>query len=61
MSAKLVVADAGPLHYLILIDCADILPRLFNRVLIPPAVREELTHARAQESKGLDAGCACMA
>jgi predicted nucleic acid-binding protein len=37
-----VVADAGPLHYLILIDCAGLLPELFARVLIPPVVRDEL-------------------
>ncbi|MBE0541400.1 MAG: DUF3368 domain-containing protein [Verrucomicrobia bacterium] len=37
-----VVADAGPLHYLILIDAADVLVSLFDRVLIPTAVRDEL-------------------
>jgi len=45
--SSIVVADAGPLHYLILIDCADILASLFDRVLIPTAVREELMHADA--------------
>src|SRR5437879_1236666 len=44
MSADIVVADAGPLHYLVLIDCADILPSLFGRVLVPVAVRDELIH-----------------
>lgn len=43
------VADAGPLHYLILIDCADVLARLFDRVLVPPAVRNELLHLRTPE------------
>jgi predicted nucleic acid-binding protein len=40
----IVVSDAGPLHYLILVDCADVLPELFERVLIPPEVRDELLH-----------------
>jgi len=38
----ILVADASPLHYLILIDCAGVLPELFARVLIPPVVRDEL-------------------
>ena len=43
----LVVADTGPLCYLILIDAIDLLPRLYDRVVIPSAVLAELTHARA--------------
>ncbi len=43
--SSIVVADAGPLHYLILTDCAEILAVLFDRVLIPTAVRDELLHA----------------
>jgi predicted nucleic acid-binding protein len=39
---RVVVADAGPLHYLVLIDCAGLLPQLFAAVLIPPVVRDEL-------------------
>jgi len=42
--AKIVVADSGPLHYLVLIDCADILQSLFDKVLIPGAVQSELSH-----------------
>jgi predicted nucleic acid-binding protein len=38
-----VVADAGPLHYLILIGAAGLLPGLFGRVLVPRAVCNELT------------------
>jgi predicted nucleic acid-binding protein len=37
-----VVADAGPLHYLVLIGQIDILPRLFANVAVPAAVRDEL-------------------
>jgi predicted nucleic acid-binding protein len=40
-----IVADTPPLNYLVLIQAADILPSLYRRVLIPPAVRVELAHA----------------
>jgi predicted nucleic acid-binding protein len=47
-----IVSDAGPLHYLILVDCADALPQLFERVLIPAPVRDELLHrSTAQKVK----------
>jgi predicted nucleic acid-binding protein len=42
----LVIADASPLHYLILIEASDILPALFGRILIPQTVAEELQHAQ---------------
>jgi len=42
----LVIADTSPLHYLVLIDYPEILPVLFGRVLIPPAVTEELQRPR---------------
>lgn len=38
----LVVADSSPLHYLILLEEAEILPRLYESVLIPDAVAAEL-------------------
>jgi len=41
---SVVVSDTTPLNYLILIGSVDVLPRLFNRVLIPPAVLRELSH-----------------
>ena len=47
--SSIVVADAGPLHYLVLIDCGEILGKLFDRVLIPFAVRDELFHHRAPQ------------
>jgi predicted nucleic acid-binding protein len=37
------VSDTGPLLYLSLIDCTDLLPRIFEKVLIPRAVAEELS------------------
>lgn len=38
----IVIADATPVNYLVLIEKADLLPRLFGQVLIPPAVFDEL-------------------
>jgi predicted nucleic acid-binding protein len=40
----IVIADSTPLNYLILIHQADLLPQLFDRILIPPAVFQELQH-----------------
>ena len=42
----LVIADSSPLHYLILINEVELLPRLFDRVLIPPVVAQELRRSR---------------
>ena len=41
------VADTGPLNYLVLIGQIALLPRLFEVVSIPDAVRLELMHAAA--------------
>jgi predicted nucleic acid-binding protein len=38
----IVIADTTPLNYLVLIDQPNLLPHLYGRVLIPPAVYEEL-------------------
>lgn len=40
----IVVADTSPINYLVLIGEIDILPKLYVRVLIPPAVLAELSH-----------------
>ncbi len=45
----IVIADSTPLNYLILIHQVDLLPRLFDRILIPPAVFEELQHQEAPD------------
>ncbi len=37
-----IVADTTPLNYLVLIQAVDILPNLYRKVLIPPAVKAEL-------------------
>jgi predicted nucleic acid-binding protein len=39
---RLVVADTGPLNYLVLIGDIELLPKLFGRVLAPEAVCDEL-------------------
>jgi predicted nucleic acid-binding protein len=41
-----VIADASPLHYLVLIEAISILPALFGSILIPQAVAEELQHPK---------------
>ena len=43
------VADASPLCYLVLIGEIDLLPKLFLRVAVPPAVIAELLHGDAPE------------
>src|SRR5712692_5370589 len=40
---RVVVADATPLHYLILIDAVHVLPRLFEKIHIPLEVCDELS------------------
>ncbi len=39
---RLVIADTGPVNYLILIGCIDLLPALFERVILPSTVQAEL-------------------
>jgi predicted nucleic acid-binding protein len=41
-----VVADTGPLNYLVQIEAVDLLPKLFGRIIIPAAVQDELGHPR---------------
>ncbi len=47
MPMRLVVADTGPLNYLVLIEAIDVLPKLFEQILVPAAVYDELAHADA--------------
>src|ERR1700722_6751321 len=42
---RLVVADAGPLHYLVWIAHIDLIPQLFESVVTPSVVRDELSRA----------------
>jgi len=46
----LVVADTGPLHYLVLTGDIELLPKLFERVLVPRVVRDELANAEAPQA-----------
>jgi predicted nucleic acid-binding protein len=39
----IVVADSGPLHYLILLEQVDLLRRFYRQVLVPEAVASELS------------------
>ena len=47
---RLVVADTGPLDYLVLIGESDLLPKLFEKVFVPEAVGAELRHRAAPPS-----------
>src|SRR5271170_7495678 len=43
----LVVADTGPIRYLVQIDQIDLLARLFEEIVIPAVVADELRHPSA--------------
>lgn len=45
----LVVTDTTPINYLVLIGHVEILPSLYSRVVIPPAVVGDLQHPRTPE------------
>ena len=44
---RLVIADTGPVNYLILIGHIDLLPRMLERVVLPAAVQAELSSSLA--------------
>jgi predicted nucleic acid-binding protein len=44
---RLVIADTGPLNYLLLIGHIDILPVLFEKVVLPATVESELASGKA--------------
>lgn len=44
---RLVIADPGPLNYLILIGHIDLLPVLFEKVVLPTTVQSELASGKA--------------
>src|SRR5712664_2463012 len=46
----IVIADTGPINYLVLIGEIEVLPALYHRVLVPPSVCEELKRPRAPET-----------
>jgi predicted nucleic acid-binding protein len=43
----IVVADTGPLHYLILLDHVELLHRFYGQVVVPDAVAIELSSPSA--------------
>jgi predicted nucleic acid-binding protein len=43
----IVVADSGPLHYLVLLEHIELLRRFYGRVLVPEPVASELSAAGA--------------
>jgi predicted nucleic acid-binding protein len=43
----IVVADSGPLHYLVLLDHAELLHRFYGEVVVPEAVAIELSSPTA--------------
>jgi predicted nucleic acid-binding protein len=47
---RTVVADTGPIHYLVLIGHIEILPALFERVIIPSVVHDEMARPEAPEA-----------
>jgi predicted nucleic acid-binding protein len=47
---RLVIDDAGPINDHVLIGHTEILPRLFERVIVPGIVLEELSHELAPAS-----------
>jgi len=47
---SVVVSDTSPLHYLILCGAEEILPKLFHKVVIPPAVFAELQQSSTPPS-----------
>jgi predicted nucleic acid-binding protein len=44
---SLVISDTTPLNYLILIGESEVLPGLFGRLIVPPAVIREMQHSKA--------------
>jgi predicted nucleic acid-binding protein len=47
---RLVIADTGPINYLVLIGNVDLLPVLFEKVILPSAVEAELADPDAPPS-----------
>jgi predicted nucleic acid-binding protein len=46
----IVVSDTSPINYLVLIDHISLLSHLFDQVIIPQAVMEELSHERTPDA-----------
>ena len=46
----IVIADTGPINYLVLIGEIEVLPELYDRILTRPSICGELEHPRAPEA-----------
>jgi predicted nucleic acid-binding protein len=46
----IVVADASPIHYLVLIEAVDALQPLYTHVVVPESVAQELKQTAAPEA-----------
>src|SRR5208282_1958642 len=46
----IVLSDTTPINYLVLTGFAEILPALFDEIVIPTAVQSELLHARTPDA-----------
>jgi predicted nucleic acid-binding protein len=53
---SLVISDTTPLNYLILIGQIEVLPKLFGRLIVPPAVIREMLHPKAPPTVSAWAG-----
>ena len=45
-----IIADTGPVNYLVLIGSIDLLGKLADKVVLPSSVRTELLHERAPQA-----------
>lgn len=41
------ISDTTPIHYLIILERTEILPKIFGEIIIPAAVAEEMMHPKA--------------
>lgn len=46
----IIISDTTPLHYLILLEKADLLEKLFGKIIIPKAVFREMRHDKTPEA-----------
>jgi predicted nucleic acid-binding protein len=53
-----VIADTSPLNYLVLIEQAEVLPKLYGEIVIPQSVLEELLHPSAPQAVARWIACA---
>lgn len=50
---RLVIADTGPINYLILIGHIELLQALFDKVILPSTVHRELASLKAPPSSNI--------